>query len=362
MKKICIVPVTVDVYPIINFLQDIYTIEALVAPEGIGIDGKDISILRNRNPTGYCFTNSLNAAINRSDVVLISDVSKKQCALYVYAYNALQEAVKCGKEVLCYLNLTSDQKEKILYSCSISGAECQFFHSSNEDLKKYPDEFTLCRINIPVIYIGELIPDCDSYDVFLGLAHQLKKGGRNVLAISEDPYNSLFGFYTMNFSSKLEVKNQIYRINQTISSLVNEKHPDMILLRFPLPMIGYDEANPFDCGGMAFIISQALKGDGCIVCSQANAFPQNTWNEINDLFQKKYGYPIIGIHRSNKLIDITSGNILSTIFIPVSEVYCKGDFKNDYDFPVCYLLDMENCSNFCDTINKKYFDLPYGII
>lgn len=47
MKKICIVPFTKNEYSLIEFLPPEYVITSLITPMGIGIEGQDISVMRN---------------------------------------------------------------------------------------------------------------------------------------------------------------------------------------------------------------------------------------------------------------------------------------------------------------------------
>ena len=74
MKKLCIVPFTIWEFPLLNYLKSVYSIYALISPKGIGLEGQDISILRNDYPTGYKFMNEVEDGIHNSEVIIIPKV------------------------------------------------------------------------------------------------------------------------------------------------------------------------------------------------------------------------------------------------------------------------------------------------
>lgn len=363
MKKLCIAPFTEETYPLIEYLKNIYVIEALAAPMGIGIEGEDVSVLRNTNPIGFCFTNSLEKAICRSEVVIIPDISKAQKSLRAYAWEALQLSSQNGKEVLCFLELSDLEIETIKQISLENGGRLDLLSEPEDYDVNFTEALRLNQINIPVFYISESIPGCDGYDVFLKLADGLRNSGKNVLAISENCYNTILGFDFIKIGAKLEIRDQIFRFNMLVYNLLQQKKPDVILILNPQPMFKYDEANPFDCGGTAFIASQAVVGDGCIFCSHAKAFPVETWEAINDVIYSKFGYPVIGVHVSNRMIDITGGADLTTICIPTQEVSSEVELRNkNSTLPFCQLLEKTDFDKFNKELYKIYFNLPYGVI
>lgn len=363
MKKICIVPFTVETYPLLNHLRERYIIEALVSPKGIGLNDEDISLLRNTSPTGYYFINSMEEGIRKSEVILIPRVDKEQKRLYEYAKQSLQFAASNGKQILCFLNITDSEKEDIIFMCRTNGADCYFPSKPDVNPVDANDNISLFSIDVPVLYIGELIPSCDSYDIFLNLAVKLQKRGKNVLAISEDCYNPLFGFHCERFGGSLEVKQQIFRINRLIDMLVKQHHPDLILIRLPQPLMRYNNTNVFDCGGMAFLISQAVPGTGCILCSPAKTFTASIWEEISDGILSKFGYPVLGVHVSNQIIDSTSGSGLSTLRIPLNQILPEITKLNEsHNLPFYQLMDQESLDEFSETLELEYFNLPFGVI
>lgn len=362
MKNLCIIPFTEKEYPLLDHLSNDYSVSALVSPKGIGFEGEDVSILRNTSPCGFHFTNSMEQGIGKSDIVLISQIAPEQKELYLYALNALRYAARSGKKIICCLEITASEKEQIKQLCDHSGADFELWNDPDE-ISVDQSKFRLNQFDVPVFYVAELIPGCDGYDVFLKIANWFRKNGKNVLAISEDCYNPLMGFESVKFGAKLEVKDQIFRINQLIYELVQKKQPEIILIRLSQPMMKYNEANPFDCGGTAFLVSQAVEGAGCIFCSQAHSLTGDLWEEINEGVSSKFGYPILGIHISNQLVDSTGGADLSFIRIPYNEVESEVNRLNQTcELPFYRLLEENDLKTLCGQLENENFNLPYGVI
>lgn len=361
-KKICIAPFTKKEYPLIENLSKNYSNLTIISPRGIGIEGEDISILKNTYKTGYKFSNSILEGIVNSDVILITEIKKEDKALYAYAIQVLEVSIEEGKEVICFLELDDIEYSIYKHQCEEKGIKSYFFHSSNDKDVNYEEEdFKI--FNIPVIYVSEMIPDCDGYDFFLKLMNRLENDGKNVLAISQDTYNILFNQVHMTFWAETVSRKMVYWLNHTVYNLVCEKRPDIILIRLPEPMMKYDNVNTYDFGLTAFLLAQAIPGDGCICCSYAGTPPIDFWGNINESFIAKFGYPIMGVHLCNQIIDGTEDKWITTIHISDSEIENEIKLLNQHNELMFYQLSSEDGFNeFYETLNSELFDIPYGVI
>lgn len=153
-KKLCIAPFTEEIYPLIDYLKNIYIIEALAAPMGIGVEGEDVSVLRNTKSTGFCFTNLLEKAIYRSDVVIIPNISKVQKSLRRYAWDALQLSAQNGKEILCFLEL-SDLEIETIQQISLRNDGKLMLNQPEECDVNFTEALRLNQISI-IVYGGTL--------------------------------------------------------------------------------------------------------------------------------------------------------------------------------------------------------------
>lgn len=365
MRKLSIVPFTRREIPILKAIENgqEFSIECLISPTGIGFEGEDISILLNGENLGYRFSNGLEQGIEKSEVVLVSDVSENDISLRKYAYIALEVAIQMGKEVLCFLDLNEEEQSKLLLISKQSGAILKLCGGTTSDDIKEFKSFRLFHFDIPVIYICEEIPDCDGYDVFLLLANSLKSSGKNVLAISENKYNELFGWNILEFSTSTDVKSQIFRINWLLHELECEQHPDIILVYLPQPLMQFDDQNVFDLGATAFITTRALPGDGCIYCTHISATPGNFWVEFQESLISKFGFPIMSVHVSNRLIDSTWDDSLATLRIPEQEAdKVRRAFSDIDNFSFSDLRNHNNMEALVHLIETEFFNLPYGVI
>ena len=216
MKKLSIAPFTKREYPMLEILSQRYEITALITPKGIGFSGVDVSELYNANPIGYSFVNDLEQGIQFSDVLLISDVPDSEKELRFFAVAALEIALKESKDIICCLNMTDQEKSLLKTKFGKALGNCCFLNSKMDSIDERYDQIALFHFNVPVLYVYEEVPGFDGYDTFLKLANALEKSGKHVLAISEDVYNSVLGFNSIQFLVNSEP--QVHRINWLVQS------------------------------------------------------------------------------------------------------------------------------------------------
>lgn len=111
MKTLCIVPFTSKEFPLLPHLMSSYDNVIFLSPKGIGTDKEDIAMMQNLEPLGFKFCNSIKGSIEIADDVLVSNINVEDVALYNFAYDALECAVKKGKKVMSFLQMHT-QTEK----------------------------------------------------------------------------------------------------------------------------------------------------------------------------------------------------------------------------------------------------------
>lgn len=327
MKKLAIAPFTEKEYPLIPYLKSKYRLTSLLAPKGIGIAGQDVSIFFNDDKTGYVFQNSLLKGIQQADVVLISDVSTDNRELYHYAKNALEISLENGKEVICALELEPSQLSKYQQRFLEKGINFQYI-----DFDKDAQEEMLYQnhtFDVPVIYVAEIIPECGGYELFLKLVHSLQSRGKNVLAISEDKYNRMIEQSCFRFWSSCDSSDDlIYRINAYVHSKTRETHPEVVVIRLPLPILKYNDEYPFDFGLAAYAISQAIPGDGCVLCCPSQSPIAYHWQQLNDVMISKFGYPVFGICINHCRVDLSDANYPTLYYLKEEDVRSEVSLLN----------------------------------
>lgn len=368
MKTLCIVPFTSKEFPLLPHLMSSYDNVIFLSPKGIGTDKEDIAMMQNLEPLGFKFCNSIKGSIEIADDVLVSNINVEDVALYNFAYDALECAVKKGKKVMSFLQMHSYQKELLKKRSKIN---IDFYDNYEDNVEL---ESAICykerknklyEFKIPVLYVSELIPDSNGYSVFLNLISMFKKDKIEVLAISSDTYNVLINQTVLKFEKRNNFPDAIYQINNYIHFLTLQKNPDVILIKLPQPMIKYDNDNCFDFGMSAYMLSQAIPGDGNICCSYLGTPILQFWGNLNDSCKYKFGYPILGVFVNNKRIDMMQEKRISTFCVPNSSEYRIQELK---------LLNENNSLTFYDANNaidfkrfytfviRNFFDIKFGVI
>lgn len=361
MKRLCIVPFTNQEYPLVQYLASDYDICALVSPKGIGSSGVDIGIFRNEGEKGYTLLNSIEEGIRCSDVVLISDVSPERQSLYAFAIKALETAAAEKKEIISFLELNDEQADSYKKLLTENQKKCYFYQP--DLFEEETENTTLYKLNVPVLYISETIPRCGGYDVFLKLINRFQRDGKKVLALSEDKYNELFSMHTVKFRDGTDLRAMVYRLNHIVYTLAQKVHPDIILIKLPEPMMKYDDENPFDFGLTAYMVSQAVPGDGCIYCTYTGTPYMGFWDPVNDSVLAKFGYPILAVQVSNQIIDSTSQSGVPTLYVQphktLSEIHLLNQYNN---LQFYYISDEEGFDDLHCQIVNEFLKLPYGVI
>lgn len=205
--------------------------------------------------------------------------------------------------------------------------------------------------------------DCDGYDIFLKLTKALRKDHINVLAISSDCYNELLGCEFVDFNSPDKLEDQVFRINRIVYDLYEKREPDVVLVRFPNPLMRYDDRNLFDCGITAFALTQAIPGDGCIMCSLYDKGYDKFWREYSKLIEYRFGLRVIAVHISRQIVDPMT--ILDSDIIHLPQEERKSYVLKNGIQQQSMLYDLLNAHDFVQFYKefiKEYISIPYGVI
>lgn len=364
MEKLCIAPFTKAEYPLIPLLEKRYEISALIAPLGIGIEGQDIAVLHNRAKTNFKFSNIIENGLCESDIVIISDIPKKNESLYAFMTKALRLAAEKGKIIHCFSALSSEAITSINEICRVSGGHLNLFSEPKITVKNL-EYMSLFTFPIPVLYVAEMIPGCDGYSVFLSLAERFQEEGKSILAISDDKYNTLLGYESVCWNNDIPLEKKCFAINNMVYDLYQQKKPDMILIKLPLPMYKFDNKKVFDLGLTAHCVTASIPGDGCIICSLFGFSQFAFWQKMNSGISSKFGFPIEAIHYSNKILDSKLTSQENLVCIPSTETAVViGDIRGrgDFSIPVYDLLDQTDINSFCKKFVLESFDMKYGVI
>ena len=370
-RKLSIIPFTKVNYPLITCEPTDFEISAVIAPHGVGIEGNDISVLRNREQIGLYGSSNLSKGYDSCDVVLIPDVGhlsnrgddsklvNRTTIIRDYTINALEEAIEHRKDILCFSSMDIEDQKKYLHSCESKGIKFQYYDRTRIDTIM---SNKLREISVPVVFVGETSHDCDGYEIFLKLIQSFNADKKKVLALSEDKYNALYKQYSVTFWNHNDPMQNVINIKNYVARLADETKPDVILIKLPEPMTKFDDDITYDFGMTAFLLSQALPVSYMIYCSLYSLLNPQLMSNLSESFMAKYGYPISAVHISNQITDFREDDkdTMQTAFIDFKSN--MKDIRNETDIPFYNLNNTDDYNKFYETLYDELFEIPYGVI
>jgi peptide maturation system protein (TIGR04066 family) len=368
--KLCAIPFSILDIPIIINLTKYnpkYIVNSVVAPRGIGLDGKDIGFVENREELGYNVTSNMEDSITSCDSVLVLE-KDRYTPLYDYANNAIDEAIIQRKNIICLLKLKKRELNNYKERCKELNINFTYIVEDKLPLCTYKDiSEPLYKPHAPVIFIGELAENVQGYEVFCNLINVCRDKSIKVSAIGSERANGFLELHTIDFSDITgELDKQVYKINKYIKKLEEKEHPGVIIIKLPKPMIKYDDDVRYDFGLSSYLISQAIEGSYFIVCSPYGFFNNEFWNTMSNNFQSKFGYGINAIHMSNKMVDYTDvidKNDLSFLHIPIYQAEIEIDkYTNESTFISGNLTTSKYMELIVEELYTSLIHAPYEII
>ena len=369
-KKICIIPFIKEQIPLITNSSEHYEITAIIAP-GKDIIGKDISVLVNREKIDIITSTNLEEAVKGCDIVLISDITTKKIRmidgkidnpLNDFVNRGLEVALQMKKDIMCFTELDDKMQRKCMDISFKNGTKFKYFKYQNIKNKNIS---VSNDINVPVIFIGEMLQNCDGYEIFLKLLQRFKKDKLKPIGISEDKYNSLYDQYSIKFWNDFDPGENVRNIKYYVEDIVKKTYPDVVIVKLPKPMTAYDDDATYDFGMTAYLVSQALHVDYFLYCSLYSFLSLDFMSRIDENFKSRFGYSISAFHCCNQIVD-NSAELkyeAKTAFIPINQVTKDTKYIRDQTGQQIFnLLEEESFNQFYNSLKSELFDLPYGVI
>lgn len=369
-KKVCIFPYTNEEISLVVNCPEEYEIVAVVST-GTEAEESDISIFANRDKIGIKLSNDLESGIRDCDILLISDSSDKrkemvnsqmENPLLPILYEAIEMAIYSGKEVFCFSQLDVENQKKYTEMAEKRGVSFRYFQQETLCVNNITE---FVKINAPIIFIGEMVSNCDGYEIFTKLINEFKKDNIKVMAISEEKYNILYGQHSTHLMDRLKPDEMVLAINSYVVNLEKEIRPDIILVKMPQPMTSYNDVVSFDFGVSAYIISRALHADYLIYCGLFEYCTVDFVSSIAESFSYKFGIPTSIFHFSNQIEDVTDQikERIASIHMPLLEVVKKiKEIQPMFDCSIYNLLNSENFEEFYSELKEEIFDNEYGVV
>jgi peptide maturation system protein (TIGR04066 family) len=252
MKKLIINPLTKDESPVIRYrhMLDNYEIVAAIPKKGYGFEGKDVCVLDGGEPTGAIFHNPYEDDTPLHDVVLSEIINDKY--------------VTPTYEVL-----------------------------PTEILKK---------LHVPVIVVMGNGPECQKFDIQLGLRDTFLMEGYKVLQFGTKSYSKLFGFDPLPDFSEFPLWRKVFYYNNLLYEKCLTENPDVVIIGVPGGVMPINDFSNEKFGEEALAISFAAKPDYAIF-SWYFTFPTlKYFDTYNNFMRFRLGINNVLYHMSNTKI------------------------------------------------------------
>lgn len=172
-------PVSTETLPIVNYIEkysDQYNIAVLLTFPGSGLSEKNVGYADNRNNVGKVIYSDIHETQVSWTTLLVANhtdiINRKN--LYNLTIDMIKTAFALHKTVICAAWLKPDDLNELL---SVSNSnKCQFVYLPDQE-KSAQSQNTgrLYRSIAPIIFVGGLIEEANTLEVFYQLVAGYKK-------------------------------------------------------------------------------------------------------------------------------------------------------------------------------------------
>jgi peptide maturation system protein (TIGR04066 family) len=308
-------------------LQDKYTLRALISPSGYGLTGRDAGYSRNHPPVGLTVNDALDPTDPTWDTLILSQPHRTEAMANAELESVAERAVQLGKSVLYFDYGSTNVFEELLSLSEHHPGKFEFYGKTPHtpaipafNVEKYK------YIDTPVVLIGGLVAEADTFEVLLRLTARLRADGWCVTGITRHPLGKHFGLHTVNhiFDSKsMTGEAKILELNRFVRSLEAAERPNVILMEAPDAVLKYNNYAPNGFGIQTYMLCQAVRPDYfvcCVPCELAQGLFLET---ISRDFEYRLGSSIHAAHVSNLVVDsmdVAQTNSISYTHVDLAEV------------------------------------------
>lgn len=292
-----------------------YTISEIVAPKGLGVDGRDIGYISNRK-TGRVATSDIDDAIRKCDTLFVPFGSQDDPA-FSKVFSVIQKALYHQKDVICLYDLPTDvisflEKEYKNFTYIAPNSDLNDFSTIRNKLEKTDKWNRLYAPSAFVIFVGGLfdIPRID--ENYYMIISRLKDKGYRVSAIGRQRFNEFASFHAYPewlLNNSLDGVEMILRLNEYIKHIDLGERPEVIVVEVPGAFIKYNNTFHNDFGFYPYIFSHAVEPDYFICCTLHDQGYPYFVERLSNAVEQKYGYPINYIDVTNYVIDIQDSKV-----------------------------------------------------
>ncbi|MFZ2538236.1 MAG: TIGR04066 family peptide maturation system protein [Oscillospiraceae bacterium] len=308
LKNVMIYPFREQHISTVKYLSafhESFTVGAVCAPTGLGLIGKDVSHVANRDPLGIIVEGDPKQALDKNDMLLI--LSETDDVVRRLAVDLMIDAANQKKDIFCLMELSDEENDKLealckanncLFECNLSSVDNQILNKTIGYRKK------IYKPSVPVMFVGGLIESADQMEILVGMTNELRQKGYRVSAFGNGEACNFLGLHSYKFILNTEnAPKMIKQLNHFVQEVEEDESPDIILIQVPGAMLRYNDVLTGDFGIYTYLFSQAFIPDYFICCSMYDILEESFFKMVSSDFERRFGFKVDGIHPSNQLID-----------------------------------------------------------
>lgn len=302
MKKIIVYPYTNRVFSTIeNMIIGRYDEVVYCVPKDKYLDGKDLSILDNREKIGK----KLNIEVKRKlkDVSALIIVDNIWCQRVVDdVITTIEQALRQGIDVyICskHIKLAKETSEKYV-------DQIFWMNKNISDEKEISVEAYYKYIKSPVLFIANMFTESDSYEIAVNITENLKRKGLKILTLVNSYEGKLLDYICIKdiFDSCKSIEENISLINAYVSECETEEKFDLIIVEIPGGLYPYNTYLRNDVGTYFYMINKAIPADYIILCSMFDLYEKKFFENIKQDIENQFSSRLFAVHLSRKILDV----------------------------------------------------------
>lgn len=293
-KRIAIFPVFADTLPVARyfnrFRSDLDIVE-LLSPPGCCACGKDAGFLDNREQFGMVIKSPAEANPDSWD------------ELYVLSHDVL--------------GLEESEIQKQLYEPMLSIAKSNdksirlVFHSADDSettgmiTPKGKKQGILTPLKQYTVFVGGVIGEANSFEVFLNLYGELSKH-LNVAAFSTSENADICditSLHSLMYERSLLETEKVFALNNAVLNKVKETNSEMVLIHVEEAMMSFSNSLTNGFGIVPYIISQLISPDFSICCLPYDYAEPAFIAEFAQALEGRFSFSPDIWHISNAILD-----------------------------------------------------------
>lgn len=323
-------PFCSQLLPVVKFFEDFqdkYALKKLYSPSGFGLNGRDAAYSRNHPQIGITVADRFNPGDQEWDVLILIRTTGIEKIEDTKLVEIAEYTLQSGKSVHFFDDSSADVPKKMWTLLEAYPDKVKLYTGSLQTIVKRSfssEEYT--AVDIPVVLVGGLVEEADTFEVLLRLAAQLRAEGFNATAIAKHPVGQLFGLHTLNRiyeRNDLTEAQKILELNRMLKNVEISERPNILLIEAPDAVKRYNDIAPNGFGIRTYMLCQAVCPDYFICCVPCDLGVEGFLEAISRDFENRLSSPIHAVHVSNLVIDsmeLLQSHRISYIHTPLETV------------------------------------------